>query len=84
MSVTSISPKRKGPGRPRGSHNRTSGSTLSGPLPVTMRTPTAAHYVDVSVSLMKRWIREGRVRSTAIGGVRLVYVASLNELVNAG
>ena len=46
-----------------------------------MRVPDAASYVGVSASLMKKWIKEGRVSSTAIGGVRLISRASLDALL---
>jgi excisionase family DNA binding protein len=49
-----------------------------------MRVPDAAVYVGVSPSLMKRWIKEGKVTSIAIGGVRLVHRTSLDRLVGSG
>jgi excisionase family DNA binding protein len=82
MSIESISPKRPR-GRPRGSRNRTVITKGMAP-PITMRAPDAARYVGVSVSLMKRWITEGKVRTTSIGRVRLVFTASLHALVEGG
>jgi excisionase family DNA binding protein len=52
--------------------------------PVTMRAPEAARHIGVSLSLMKRWIAEKKVKSTAIGRVRLIFVDSLNALLDSG
>ena len=82
MSTTSTSPKRKR-GRPRGSRSRTSLMPLPVVPPVTMRAPDAAAHVGVSLSLMKRWIAEEKVKSVAIGRVRLVFVDSLHRLIGA-
>jgi excisionase family DNA binding protein len=46
------------------------------PLEVTMplahRIPRAAEEVDVSISTMRRWIRQGRLPTYEINGVVLI------------
>lgn len=74
-------------GRPRGSRNKPNlpdDIPVPSLPPVAMRVEAAARYVGISRSYMKKLITKGRVRSTKIGRTRLVFTASLHELLQDG
>jgi excisionase family DNA binding protein len=71
-------------GRPKGSRNR---PKPIGAVPVVKpaaRIDSAAAYLDVSKSTMRRWVRRGVVSSTQIDNLILVSVASLDALLERG
>jgi excisionase family DNA binding protein len=72
-------------GRPKGSRNlpKQSEAVLPPVKPAAMRIPTAAKYLDVSESLIRKWLRQGRVQSVQIGAARLILVSSLDSLLVA-
>jgi excisionase family DNA binding protein len=78
--TTDVKPKRK-PGRPPKPLPDT--PALPDPTALTIRPEEAARAVGVSLTLMKRWLKDGRAPSTTVGRVRLVSVAGLRALVGA-
>jgi hypothetical protein len=72
-------------GRPKGSKTRPKAPEMLPMLkPVTMRISTAARYADVSQSLIRKWIKRGKVQtvpSEKIATMRLVLVESLDALL---
>jgi excisionase family DNA binding protein len=69
--------EKKHRGRPPGVKNRVPGGADA----VMLRTRQAAQRYSVSETVLKRWIRENRVRSIKIGNIRLIEVASLERLL---
>lgn len=75
-------PTGRPPGRPPGSPNKPKPSVEVPSLrPRYLQIASACRYADVSVTTMRRWIREGVVRSTKIGSLILVSVDSLDRLI---
>jgi excisionase family DNA binding protein len=73
-------------GRPRGRPKATVAKTRSEPevspvKPAALRVPSAAKYLDVSESLIRKWLTEKRLASVLVGGTRLILVASLDQLL---
>jgi hypothetical protein len=74
-------------GRPPGSRNKSKApeAQITPALrPVALRVPNAARYADVSVSLMRKWNRQGLVESVTVGGIKLILVASIDRLLGVG
>jgi excisionase family DNA binding protein len=46
--------------------------------PAALRIPSAAKYLDVSESLLRKWVKQGTVQSVQIGTARLILVSSLD------
>jgi excisionase family DNA binding protein len=69
-------------GRPKGSRNKPKPPEAQVPTvqPRYLQIANACRYADVSVTTMRRWIRQGHVRSVHIGAVVLVSITSLDEL----
>jgi excisionase family DNA binding protein len=57
---------------------KTTESTIS---PAAFRLPDAAHYVGISPALMKKLVREQKVRSIKLGRTRVFPRAALDELL---
>jgi excisionase family DNA binding protein len=76
-------PTGRKPGRPKGSRNRPKPPEAQVPVvrPHTLQVARAARYADVSVSTMRKWIREGHVRVKRIGSLVLVLVDSLDAFL---
>ena len=70
-------------GRPKGSVTRTREPEKQAPSvkPAALRIPSAAKYLDVSESLIRKWMRQGKVASVQIGAARLILVSSLDALL---
>jgi hypothetical protein len=69
-------------GRKLGSRNRPKAATAPLPIkPATMRIPTAAYYSGFSQSYVRKQIRNGKLESRLIDGVRLVVVRSLDRFL---
>jgi excisionase family DNA binding protein len=49
--------------------------------PITAQIRPAARLVGVSETTLKKWIRQGLLPVSRIGGVRLVRIDDLNDLV---
>jgi excisionase family DNA binding protein len=70
-------PEKKRRGRPPGVKNRIPGGADA----VMLRTRQAAQRYSISETKLKQWIRENRVRNTKVGNIRLIEVASLEQLL---
>jgi excisionase family DNA binding protein len=69
-------------GRPKGSRTRPKPEALTPPLPPrTLQIGNAARYADVSITTMRKWIREGRVPVTRIGVMVLVIREALDAVL---
>jgi excisionase family DNA binding protein len=49
--------------------------------PAALRVPSAAKYLDVSESLIRKWLKQEVLSSVQIGAARLIPVASLDALL---
>jgi excisionase family DNA binding protein len=73
-------------GRPRGRPKATV-SKVAPPdrpaalKPAALRVPSAAKYLDVSESLIRKWLKQGVLTSVQIGAARLIPVAGLDALL---
>jgi excisionase family DNA binding protein len=87
MSATNAitaTPARKR-GRPKGSRNRHKPvEQLPTIRPAALRVPEAAQYLSVSVSTIRRLIRQGELEVRRIGSVLLVPTRSLDALLERG
>jgi excisionase family DNA binding protein len=77
-------PTGRPPGRPKGSPNRNRAPEAVVPAikPRALQINRAAGYADVSVSTMRKWIRDGLVPTTRIGAVILIPLATLDALLD--
>jgi excisionase family DNA binding protein len=50
-------------------------------IPAGLRVQGAAAYLGVSVPLVKKLVREGKVRSVTVGRCRVFPIAALDELL---
>jgi excisionase family DNA binding protein len=71
-------------GRPKGSHNLPKSPEVQPSLvkPAAMRIPSAAKYLDVSESMVKKLLRQKKLDSVQIGSARLILVRSLDALLD--
>jgi excisionase family DNA binding protein len=72
-------------GRPKGSRNRRKPvEQLPTIRPAALRVPEAAQYLSVSVSTIRRLIRQKQIEAVSIGTAKLVLVRSLDALLERG
>jgi hypothetical protein len=76
-------PTGRPPGRPKGSGTKPKApeAEVAVVKPRTMQIARAARYADVSISTMRKWIRQRLVKVTRIGTVVLVLIDSLDALL---
>jgi excisionase family DNA binding protein len=69
-------------GRPKGSRNRPKAADLA-PLvkAAAQRIPTAARYLDISASMVRKLIKQRKLETVSIGRSRLVLTRSLDHLL---
>jgi excisionase family DNA binding protein len=71
-------------GRPKGSRNRPKVITAPVVQPAAYRIEDAARYLNVSVSTVRRLIRDQKLAAIAIGTVRLVSIKTLDRFLERG
>jgi excisionase family DNA binding protein len=85
LTIVPIAKKR---GRPPGSRNRPKPPLSRLPegtiQPAALRIEQAAQYLNVSVSTVRRLIRNGRLPSVSLGTVKLVTVRNCDRLLEGG
>jgi excisionase family DNA binding protein len=82
--TATIAPPAKKRGRPRGSRNRPRVITAPVVQPAAYRIEQAAEYLNVSVSTVRRLIRDRKLEAVAIGTVKLVTLKALDRLLERG
>ena len=70
-------------GRPKGSRSLPKPPQVqpAAVKPAAMRIPSAAKYLDVSESMVKKLLRQKKVELVQIGSARLILVRSLDALL---
>jgi excisionase family DNA binding protein len=79
-------PTGRPPGRPKGSRTRPKPEQAPSSLvkPAAMRPETAAAYLGVSCSTIRKLVRQGKLEARNIGTCRIVLTSSLDRLLEGG